>query len=222
MAVEILWVSGSPFSWRVLLCAEVKQVDYQSHLLSLDKGEHKTPEYRKLNPRGRTPLLRDGDFVLTESLALMVYLDRIGSGPPLFGTTPQETARVFETLSEITSDFERAAFAFAEPVLFGSATAGDPTPLVKGAAKIRAELGQYEARLAARDYLAGATLSAADLAAYTVVSFVLRAAGKDIAKDLDLQLLPVEAHFPKLAAWAKRIEALPGYARCYPPHWKQG
>src|SRR5438105_2526581 len=185
MPVEILWVSGSPFSWRVLLCAEVKGVDYQSHLLSFDKGEHKTPEYRKLNPRGRTPLLREGDFVLTESLAIMVYLDRVGGGPSLFGASPRESARVFEALSEISSDFERAAFAFAEPILFGSANAGDPAPLVKGAGKMRGELAHFETRLTAHDYLAGAVLSAADLAAYTGISLALRAAGKDIAKDLD-------------------------------------
>jgi glutathione S-transferase len=220
MAVEILWVSGSPFSWRVLLAAEVKQVDYQSRLISLEKGEQKTPEYRKMNPRGRSPLLRDGDFVLTESLALMVYLDKIGSGPPLFGATAQESARVFEALSEIGSDFERAAFAFSEPVIFGSSTAADPTPLVKGASKIRSELSHFEGRLATRNYLAATTLSAADLTAYTVVMFILRAAGKDIAKDLDLQILPLETNYPKLAAWTKRIEALPGYDKCYPPHWK--
>jgi glutathione S-transferase len=221
MTVEIFWVSGSPFSWRALLAAEVKAVPYESHLLSFDKGDHKTPEYRKLNPRGRTPLLRDGDFVLTESAALMVYLDRIGSGPPLFGTTPRAAARVVEALSVIASDFERAAFAFAEPVVFGSASAGDPTPLIKGAAKVRAELAHFEARLAAQDYLTGPTLSAADLAAHTDMALVLRAAGKDIARDLDLQLLPVAERYPHLAAWTKRIEALPGYARVYPPHWRE-
>jgi glutathione S-transferase len=220
MAVEIFWVSGSPFSWRVLLAAEVKGVEYQSNLLSFDKGEHKTPEYRKLNPRGRTPFLRDGDFVLTESLALMVYLDRIGSGPPLFGTSPRETARIFEALSEIASDFERVGFAFVEPILFESASTGDTTPLTKSASKVRAELAHFEARLTAHDHLAGAALSAADLAAYTGIMLALRAAGKDIAKDLDLQLLPLETHYPRLAAWAKRMEALPGYAKVYPPHWK--
>ena len=220
MAVEIFWVSGSPFSWRVLLAAEVKGVAYDSRMLSFDKGDHKTPEYRKLNPRGRTPLLRDGDFVLTESVALMVYLDRIGSGPPLFGTTPRETARVFEALSEITCDFERVAYAFAEPILFGSASAGDAAPLIKGASKLRTELAHFEARLTAHDHLAGAALSAADLAAHTGVTLALRAAGKDMARDLDLQLLPLETHYPKLAAWMKRMEALPGYAKAYPPHWK--
>ena len=220
MKVEIFWVSGSPFSWRVLLAAEVKGVAYEPHLVSFEKGEHKTPEYRKLNPRGRTPLLRDDDFVLTESVALMVYLDRIGSGPSLFGASPRESARVFEALSEITSDFERAAFAFAEPIIFNAANPGDPTPLVKGAAKFRGELAHFETRLTGHDYLAGATLSAADLAAYTGIMFSLRAAAKDIAKDLDLQLLPLATHYPEIASWTKRIEALPGYAKVYPPHWK--
>jgi hypothetical protein len=41
-----------------------------------------------------------------------------------------------------------------------------------------------------------------------------------MARDLDLQLLPLEAHYPKLAAWTKRMEVLPGYAKAYPPHWK--
>src|SRR5579871_1259519 len=136
MAVEIFWISGSPFSWRVLLAAELKGVAYESRPLSFDKGEHKTPEYRKLNPRGRTPLLRDGDFALTESLALMVYLDRIGSGPPLFGTSPRETARVFEALAEIANDFERTGIAFAEPILSGTAADAGPAPILKAASKL--------------------------------------------------------------------------------------
>ena len=221
MAVEIFWVSGSPFSWRVLLAAEVKGVAYESHLLSFEKGEHKTPEYRKLNPRGRTPFLRDGDFVLSESLALMVYLDRIGSGPPLFGASPHETARVFEILSEIASDFERTGITFAEPILSGTAAEAGPAPILKAAGKLRGELMHFEARLAAHDYLAGATLSAADLAAYTGLMLALRAAHKDIAKDLDLQLLPLAEHYPKLADWTKRLEALPSYDKVYPPHWRE-
>ena len=39
-------------------------------------AEHKAPEYQKMNPRGRVPTLKDGDFVLYESLAILAYLDR--------------------------------------------------------------------------------------------------------------------------------------------------
>ena len=44
--VEIYWISGSPFSWRVLLTAEVKGIPYEGKLLEASKGEHKTPERR--------------------------------------------------------------------------------------------------------------------------------------------------------------------------------
>jgi glutathione S-transferase len=42
--------------------------------VSLQKGEHKKPEYVVLNPNGSVPTLQDGDFVLTESSAILKYL----------------------------------------------------------------------------------------------------------------------------------------------------
>ena len=67
MSLDLYYVSGSPYSWRVMLTAEVKGLAYQTHLLQLSKGDNRTPEYLKMNPRGRTPLLKDGDLVVTES-----------------------------------------------------------------------------------------------------------------------------------------------------------
>jgi len=76
MAIELYWGSGSPFAWRVMLTLEVKGLAYESKLLESSKGEYKTPAYLRLNPRGKVPTLKDGDFVLYESLAIMSYLDR--------------------------------------------------------------------------------------------------------------------------------------------------
>jgi glutathione S-transferase len=55
MALEVYWASGNPFSWRVLLTLEVKQLPYQSNLLTFSKREHKSPAYLALNPRGKRP-----------------------------------------------------------------------------------------------------------------------------------------------------------------------
>ena len=90
MALEVYWASGSPFSWRVLLTLEVKQLPYQSKLLTFSKREHKSPEYLALNPRGKVPTLKDGDFVLYESLAIMAYLD---SAVPRATNLRKNTAR---------------------------------------------------------------------------------------------------------------------------------
>jgi glutathione S-transferase len=76
MALELYWGSGSPFAWRVMLTLEVKRQAYQSTLLEFSRGDHKAAGFLKLNPRGKVPVLKDDDFVLNESLAIMAYLDR--------------------------------------------------------------------------------------------------------------------------------------------------
>jgi glutathione S-transferase len=103
--VEIYWISGSPFAWRVLLTAEVKGISYEGKLLEASKDELKTPEFLAINPLGRVPALRDGNFTLHESLAIMVYLDRKHPSPPLFGRTAEEAGRIFQCISEFISDF---------------------------------------------------------------------------------------------------------------------
>ena len=47
---------------------------FDIHLLSLARGEHKSPEYLKINPMGKVPALRHGDVVLTEGSAICAYL----------------------------------------------------------------------------------------------------------------------------------------------------
>src|SRR5438105_13127603 len=69
MALEIFWGSGSPFSWRVLLGAEIKGLTYESRLLEFSKGHMKTLDFLQMNPRARVPVIRDAGFVVYEALA---------------------------------------------------------------------------------------------------------------------------------------------------------
>jgi glutathione S-transferase len=220
MALEIWWISGSPYAWWVLLAAEAKGVPYEGHLLSLSKRENRTPEYLAMNPRGRVPLLKDDDFVVTEATAIVAYLDTKSTAMPLFGTGSREAARVWEAVSQILSDVARASEVFADPILFGRAKADEPEPIRDGATKLKTELGFFEERLASAPYLCGDRLSAADIALLPFLLFNLRAAGRDIAKVLDLGIEPVGANYPRLAGWITRIESLSGYERTYPPHWR--
>src|SRR5437870_10444709 len=100
MALEVYWASGSPFAWRVLLTLEAKRLSYQSKLLTFSKGEHKSPEYLAMNPRGKVPTLKDGDFVLYESLAIMAYLDREYPERPIFGSSSRETGIIWRLVAE--------------------------------------------------------------------------------------------------------------------------
>jgi len=219
MALEIYWGSGSPFAWRVMLTLEVKRLPYESRLLEFSKEEHKSPGYLKLNPRGKVPTLKDGDFALYESLAIMSYLDRKYPDPPIFGTTPQETGLIWREISETDSYLGDPGTKIVRPVFFGKGL--EKTEEIQEAATtIRRELKRIDTTLANSAWLVGAEISAADIALFPLIQILLRAASKEAAKPLNLGFSPLAQSYPNIAAWVKRLEAIPGYERTYPPHWK--
>ncbi|KZO98631.1 thioredoxin-like protein, partial [Calocera viscosa TUFC12733] len=68
---------GGPNGWRVAIALELLGLTYETVWLDFGKGEHKGPEYTKLNPNGRIPAIVDhknGDFTLWESDAILLYL----------------------------------------------------------------------------------------------------------------------------------------------------
>jgi glutathione S-transferase len=219
MAIELYWGSGSPFAWRVMLTLEVKGLAYESKLLEFSKGEHKSADYLKLNPRGKVPTLTDGGFVVYESLAIMSYLDRKYPSPPLFGASAEETGMIWQAISECESYFASAGDKVVRPLFFGKGL--DKVDEIQQAAQaIRAELKTLDARLSARNWLVGEAISAADIAIFPMIKLILRAASKAAAQPLKLQWLPLAQCYPHIAKWCERIEALPNYQRTYPPHWR--
>jgi len=219
MAIELYWGSGSPFAWRVMLTLEVKGLDYESKLLEFSKGENKSSEYLKLNPRGKVPTLKDGGFVVYESLAIMSYLDRKYPTPPLFGDSPEETGQIWRAISECESYLVSAGDKVVRPIFFGKGL--DKFDDIQQAAQtIRQELTTVDEQLADSNWLVGEQISAADISVFPLVQLLLRAASKEAAQPLNLGLLPLAQTFPNIARWVERIEALPNYQRTYPPHWR--
>jgi glutathione S-transferase len=219
MTVELYWGSGSPFAWRVMLTLELKGLNYESKLLEFSKGDHKTPAYLKLNPRGKVPTLKDGDFVLYESLAIMSYIDRKYPDPPLFGKTPEETGLIWRWLAECESYVVSAGDKLVRPIFFGQGLER-VEEIQQGAQTLRDEFKRLDERLARSQWLVGDKLSAADIGIFPITQLVLRAASKEAAQPFNLGFLPLEQRFPNIARWVQRIEALPNYQRTYPPHWR--
>ena len=108
MAIDLYWGSGSPQCWRVMLALEHKRLPWTSHPLQLARQDHKSPQMLAMNPRGRVPVLKDGDYVVFESVAVLYYLDLKYPDPPIFGRTPEEAGvimRVIEEFQAYTEDY---------------------------------------------------------------------------------------------------------------------
>ena len=221
MALEIFWGSGSSPAWRVLLALAIKGIPYESRLLSFAKGDLKSPEMRAISTRGKVPAMRDGSFVLCESLAILTYLDRKHPAKPLFGATPEEAGTITRVIMEHQCYGEPAIAVVTRPLLFGQLEA-QRDKVNEGLPALREELGRLETQLNGHDFFVGATVSAADIFVFPMIKTIERAASKPGAETIDHGLRPLASAFPKLAAWVARIEAIPGYDATYPPHWREG
>jgi glutathione S-transferase len=219
MAIEVFWGSGSPFAWRVLLALEFKKLPYVSHLLQFSKQEHKSPQMLALNPRGRVPVLKDGDYVCFESLAILYYLDLKYPQPGMFGSSPEEAGTIMRVICEYQAYIEphvtkiaRAAFSEQADLAADEITAAMHI--------LGREARTIEGRLSKTDWIVGDSYSAADMVLFPGVQLLIRALNKPRARELSSRFMPVEVNYPALGRWLARVSATAGYQRTYPPHWR--
>jgi glutathione S-transferase len=219
MAIDLYWGSGSVYSWRVLLALEYKRLAYASHLLQFSKQEHKSPQILALNFRGRVPILKDDDYVVFESLAILYYLDQKYATPPIFGRTPQEAGVIMRVICEYQAYAEPQLMRIAE-AFFSAQPQLSADELARAMHVVASEARSIEARLARSDWVVGESFSAADIVLFPALQVLLRALAKPQARELSTRFLPLAANYPALERWIARVEALPGYDRTYPPHWR--
>jgi maleylacetoacetate isomerase len=87
--------SSAAYRLRIALNLKGLSGDMVSVHLQKEGGQHRKPEYRAINPQMRVPALKlDSGEVLTQSLAIIEYLDEIDPQPPLLPRDPVERAKV--------------------------------------------------------------------------------------------------------------------------------
>src|SRR4051812_45993678 len=84
----------SSASYRVRIALNLKGVAHDQAFVHLQKAEHLAPAFKALNPAGLVPALGDGGHVLSQSLAIIEYLDETQPGPKLFPASPLDRAFV--------------------------------------------------------------------------------------------------------------------------------
>ncbi|MGK7294877.1 MAG: maleylacetoacetate isomerase [Candidatus Wenzhouxiangella sp. M2_3B_020] len=98
------WRSSA--SYRVRMALNLKGLDYEQKFVHLvrDGGQQYLPDYIALNAQGQVPTLLHGEKVLTQSMAILEYLDEVFPGAPLLPGNPDGRARVRAMANVIACD----------------------------------------------------------------------------------------------------------------------
>lgn len=164
------------------------------HFADSPSAVRATPAFRALNPFGQIPVLEDGDLVLSDSNAILVYLaKRYGAGTAWLPEDPVGAARVQRWLSIAAGEVRYGPAQARLEVLWGKG--GDPTPARAIAEEL---LGFMDHHLGGRSWLAADHPTIADLACHPYLAH---------APEGGVALEP----FPAVRAWIERVEALPRF-----------
>ncbi|KAJ4728988.1 Glutathione S-transferase [Melia azedarach] len=152
---------------RVLVCLVEKEIEYEVVPVDLLKGEHKSPEYLKLQPFGSVPLLQDGDYTLFESRAMIRYYSEKykSQGTDLLGKTVEERGLVEQWLDVEAIQFHPPIYELTLQIMFNPLLGlpSDEKSIKENEEKLAKVLDIYEERLSKSQYLAGDFFSLADL-----------------------------------------------------------
>lgn len=183
-----------PFSRasKVVWMLEEAGVDYELRWVDIMAGAHKTPEFLKLNPMGKLPVLVDGEALVTESAAIALYLgDRYAPG------------RLAPALDDpARGTYLRWAFfspSVLEPAAAAKASGGQFNPGAVGWGSYEAMLDATEMAVGKGPFLLGERFTMADIILGGTMSFLL-------------QFKMVDAR-PAFEAYVKRIEDRPAFKR---------
>jgi glutathione S-transferase len=192
---------GHPLSGhvhRVELFLSLLALPFEKVTVDLARAEHKSAAFLALNPFGQLPVIEDGDLVLADSNAILVYLALTYDAEARWlPRDPIVAARVQRWLSVAAGQLAHGPAAARVAVVFGRPQEQAPRD---AAARLFALMDQ---QLATQPYLAAAHPTIADVALYSYTAH---------APEGGVSLAP----YPQLRQWLARIEALPRFVgmRC--------
>jgi len=178
---------------RVKLFLTLLDLPFETIELNMRAGDNRRPEYLQLNPFGQVPTIEDGDTVLFDSNAILVYLAKRYGDPSWLPDDALGAAAVQRWLSLAAGQIAYGPCAARLVTVFGA-------PLdLETAQKITVKLFDVlDAELAGKRFAAGDNVTIADIAAYTYIAH---------APEGGISLEP----YPNLRGWLSRIEALPRF-----------
>jgi glutathione S-transferase len=197
-----LYFSPGACSRVTLIALEETGAPFETHLLAFMAGEHRQPDYLRLNPAGKVPTLVAGGEPITQNVAILTFLARNFPQAELLPASSSllEEARLLGMLVTFTADLHPIVTRIAFPQLM--VENADSANLLRAKAKevMKSQLAPYELRLASQDWLAGDAWSILDAYLFWIWGRIT-GAGFD------------PTPFPAIASHFARVEQRPSVQR---------
>jgi glutathione S-transferase len=201
---ELYVFPPSPRAFKVMAIANYLGIEPTLHVLDLIKGEQKSPQYAALNPNMRMPTLKDGDYVLWESNAILQYL---AAKRPQSGLLPvDEKGRLDVTRWQFWDlahwDPTCAVFIFENVVKSAVLKSGEPdaAAIAKGTESFHRVAQVLDGQLKGKKFVTGDTLTVADFSLGAPMNLA------------EMARFPVEP-YREIKRWYGTMQALPAWQK---------
>lgn len=197
---------------KVLAVSRHLGLNPEIHDVNVYRGEGRRPEYLAVNPSGKIPALVDGEFVLSESNAILLYLAEAHGANRLWSSDSRERGKISQWLFWESAHWQPTLIAFLSE-LVGHRLLPERIPSPQHApdwssAVVQTVLETLETALSANAFLTGSAATIADFAVAGMTTY-FRAAAFPFRR------------FPKIAAWHARIESFDSWRATQTPLWTE-
>jgi len=192
--IQIYGPAGSS-AGRCFWALEEIGVPYEAMPINFKSQEHKHPEYLRMNPNGKVPVLKDDDFVLWESMAINFYLAEKYK-PALLGADLREKADILKWSFWALAEYQKPVIDVFIQKVFVPEAHRDHALIAKNMEKI-APLNQIlDQHLQGRNYMIGTNFTLGDINVASVAK-LCPLIGADLA------------NFPAIQSWVNRLMERP-------------
>jgi glutathione S-transferase len=157
-----LYGFGPTRSLRALWGLRELGADFEFVPVKLPAGEHRRPEFLKLNPAGKLPVLVDGDNVVTESAAIVLYLAEKYPEKKLLPTDLKQRSQVYRWIMFAMTELEQPLWRITKHSFLYPEEQRLPQDIALASEEFRRMAAVLEAHMEGRDFIVGDRMGAAD------------------------------------------------------------
>ena len=171
-----LRIYGIPMTraFRVLWMANELGLDYDNVPIGVLDGGVRSPDYLAVNPNGRVPAIDDGGSLLSESLAINLYLAKKHAAGRLYPATLEGESRAWQWSFWVATEAEKPAVTWGFNAVVYPPEKRDPRLAAEAREQLERVFPMLERALAAEPYLLGRDFTVADLNVAAVIYRVLQ------------------------------------------------